>query len=81
VGSDRRKEASIRGGVVVGTRVGDPFGANKCHPHGAECQRWRLSGSSKDAGGSRAKSTVESGARWRRSDGVRRGSPGSYGAQ
>jgi hypothetical protein len=37
-GSDKRNEASIRGGVVEGTRVGDPLGADRwCHPHGAEC--------------------------------------------
>jgi hypothetical protein len=28
-GLDRRKEASIRGGVVGGTQVGDPLGADR----------------------------------------------------
>jgi hypothetical protein len=79
--SDRRKEASIRSGVVGGTRVGDPLDADRwCHPHGVECLRRRLSGRSKDTRGSMAGSVVESGARWR-SGGTRRGSPGGCGAE
>jgi hypothetical protein len=66
--------------VVGGTRVGDPLGADRwCHPHGVECLHWRLNGSSKDAGGTRAASAVESGASWR-SGGARRGG-GGYGSQ
>jgi hypothetical protein len=47
---DRRHEASIRGGMVGGTRVGNPLGADmRGHPHGVESLCWRLSGSGRDA--------------------------------
>jgi hypothetical protein len=48
--SDRRHEARIRGGMVGGTRVGNPLGVDRRgHPHGAESLRRRLSGSGQDA--------------------------------